>query len=468
MKKIFQFFAAVVLSMGTALPATAQETPVLIVDGGQVSGVVDAEGVTVYRGIPYAASPVGDLRWRQPQPVEPWQGVRRCDTFGDASLQGGQQEGSFYWKEFYQDGNPPMSEDCLYLNVWTPASGKQDAQLPVMVWIHGGAFMNGFGHEIEFDGDAYAKKGVVLVTLNYRLGMCGFLAHPLLTAENGGKGSGNYGLFDQLAALRWVKNNIAAFGGNPDNVTVFGQSAGAGSVQALVSSPLSKGYIQRAIIQSGGGLKGIISTRTLAEAEAAGLAMWDTAGCKTLDEMRACPPDRFSEVLGAYLKAQKTYTGLPYGPCIDGQLLTASTNETALAGNALDIPYMIGYTSEDISPASMRQAAMDWSFLLERLGRNPAYVYCFSRDLPGEDMPAAPGMSDMKGAFHSSELWYVFGTLDKCWRPMTGADYALSERMVTYWTNFARTGNPNGEGVPLWKPCTRSTQAVQTLDVDSE
>ena len=191
MKKIFQFFAAVVLSMGTALPATAQETPVLIVDGGQVSGVVDAEGVTVYRGIPYAAPPVGDLRWRQPQPVEPWQGVRRCDTFGDASLQGGQQEGSFYWKEFYQDGNPPMSEDCLYLNVWTPAPGKQDAQLPVMVWIHGGAFMNGFGHEIEFDGDAYAKKGVVLVTLNYRLGMCGFLAHPLLTAENGGKGSGN-------------------------------------------------------------------------------------------------------------------------------------------------------------------------------------------------------------------------------------------------------------------------------------
>ena len=142
-----------------------------------------------------------------------------------------------------------------------------------MVWIHGGAFMNGFGHEIEFDGDAYAKKGVVLVTLNYRLGMCGFLAHPLLAAENGGKGSGNYGLFAQLAALRWVKNNIAAFGGNPDNVTVFGQSAGAGSVQALVSSPLSKGYIQRAIIQSGGGLKGIISTRTLAEAEAAGLAM---------------------------------------------------------------------------------------------------------------------------------------------------------------------------------------------------
>ena len=452
------------LLLGGLLPVGAQP-PVLTVDGGRIEGVMDEEGVAVYKGIPYAAPPVGDLRWKKPQPVQPWQGVRKCDKWGDASLQGGQEKGSFYWKEFYQDGNPPMSEDCLYLNVWTPAAGQTDADLPVMFWIHGGAFQNGFGHEIEFDGDAMAKKGVVLVTINYRLGMCGFLAHPLLTAENDGKGSGNYGLFDQLAALKWVKKNIASFGGNPDNVTVFGQSAGAGSVQALISSPLAKGYIQRAIIQSGGGLGGIISTRSLADAEKPGKAMWDASGMTTLEQMRACPADRFQEVMMTYMKQQKTFNGMPYSPCVDGELLTATVYEAAVNGQELDIPYMIGYTSGDMAPDRMQKAAVDWSLLLEKQGRKPAYVYCFSRDLPGEDLKAPDGSAIMPGAFHSSELWYVFGTLDKCWRPMEQADYELSDRMVSYWTNFAKTGNPNGQGVPQWKPCTQGDNHIQVLDV---
>lgn len=455
-----------VMMLACALFATTlwAQAPVLTVEGGQIEGVVDAEGVAVYKGIPYAAPPVGDLRWKQPQPVQPWQGVRKCDKFGAASLQGGQEEGSFYWKEFYQDGNPEMSEDCLYLNVWTPAAGK-DSRLPVMFWIHGGAFQNGFGHEIEFDGDAFAKKGVVLVTINYRLGMCGFLAHPLLTAENGGKGSGNYGLFDQLAALKWVKKNIAAFGGDPDNITVFGQSAGAGSVQSLISSPLTKGYIQRAIIQSGGGLGGIISTKSLADVAATGKAMWDASGMTTLEQMRACPADRFQEIMMNYMKQQKTFNGMPYSPCVDGELLTASVYEAAISGQELDIPYMIGYTSGDLGPDRMKKSAVDWSLLLEKQGRKPAYVYCFSRDLPGEDLKAPNGSPIMPGAFHSSELWYVFGTLDKCWRPMEKGDYELSERMVSYWTNFAKTGNPNGEGLPEWKPCTGSDNHIQTLDV---
>lgn len=442
------------------------QTPVLNVEGGRIEGVVDEEGVTVYKGIPYAAPPVGDLRWKHPQPVQPWQGVRKCDRFGAASLQSKTTKGTFYWKEFYQNGSPEMSEDCLYLNVWTPAAGKKESKLPVMVWIHGGAFQNGFGHEIEFDGDAYAQKGVVLVTLNYRLGMCGFLAHPFLNAENEGKGSGNYGIFDQLAALKWVKQNIEAFGGNPDNVTVFGQSAGAGSVQALISSPLAKGYIQRAIIQSGGGLGGIISTKSLQDAEEAGKAMWEASGYTTLEQMRACPTDKFQEVMMTYMKTLKTFNGLPYSPCVDGQLLEASVHDVALQNNELDIPYMIGYTSEDIAPPVMKKAAVDWSLLLEKQGRQPAYVYCFSRDLPGEDMPAAQGgFGDMKGAFHSSELWYMFGTLDKCWRPMEKVDYELSERMVSYWTNFAKTGSPNGEGLPVWKPCTKADNHIQDLNV---
>ena len=455
-----------VMMLACALFATTlwAQAPVLTVEGGQIEGVVDAEGVAVYKGIPYAAPPVGDLRWKQPQPVQPWQGVRKCDKFGAASLQGGQEEGSFYWKEFYQDGNPEMSEDCLYLNVWTPAAGK-DSRLPVMFWIHGGAFQNGFGHEIEFDGDAFAKKGVVLVTINYRLGMCGFLAHPLLTAENGGKGSGNYGLFDQLAALQWGKKNIAAFGGDPDNITGFGQSAGAGSVQSLISSPLTKGYIQRAIIQSGGGLGGIISTKSLADVAATGKAMWDASGMTTLEQMRACPADRFQEIMMNYMKQQKTFNGMPYSPCVDGELLTASVYEAAISGQELDIPYMIGYTSGDLGPDRMKKSAVDWSLLLEKQGRKPAYVYCFSRDLPGEALKAPNGSPIMPGAFHSSELWYVFGTLDKCWRPMEKGDYELSERMVSYWTNFAKTGNPNGEGLPEWKPCTGSDNHIQTLDV---
>ncbi len=443
-----------------ALTATAQ-TPTLKIESGKISGVTE-NGVSVYKGIPYAAPPVGDLRWKQPQPVKHWKGVKACDKFGPASLQGGSAEGSFYWKEFYQGGAPEKSEDCLYLNVWTPAAGT-NKKLPVMVWIHGGAFMNGYGYEIEFGGEAMAAKDVILVTLNYRLGMCGFLAHPLLNEENGGNGSGNYGLYDQIAAIKWVHKNIAAFGGDPDNITVFGQSAGARSVQTLISSPLTKGLISKAIIQSGGGLNGIIGDTTLESAEAKGKAMWDASGMTTLEQMRACPADKFNEVLGNYMKSQKSFGGFPYGPCIDGTLLTAPTDEIAESGKELNIPYMIGYTSEDITPDVMNKAAIDWSLLLESQGRKPAYVYLFSRDLPGEDNMQAGGFGDMKGAFHSAELWYVFGTLGRCWRPMEAHDYELSEKMVSYWTNFAKTGNPNGEGLPEWTPCTSSDKHIQEL-----
>ena len=440
----------------TAISSAAQ-TPVLKTQSGKVSGVVE-NGVCVYKGIPYAAPPVGDLRWKLPQPAEHWKGIRKCDTFGPASLQGGSAEGSFYWKEFYQGGAPAMSEDCLYLNVWTPAPGTSD-KLPVMLWIHGGAYMNGYGHEIEFGGEAYAAHGVILVTLNYRLGMCGFLAHPLLDEDNGGKGSGNYGLYDQLAAIRWVHENISAFGGDPDNITIFGQSAGAGSVQALISSPLTKGLVSKAIIQSGGGLGGIISATPLADAEAKGKSMWDTAGMTTLEQMRACPADKFNDVLGTYMMKQKTFTGLPYGPCIDGTLLVDSLDGIAREGKELDIPYMIGFTSEDIAPDVMKKAAVDWSLLLESQGRHPAYVYRFSRDLPGEDNMQAGGFGDMKGAFHSSELWYMFGTLGRCWRPMEQHDFDLSERMVRYWTDFAKTGCPSQD----WAPCTSTNQNIMEL-----
>ena len=450
-----------------SLASLAAQVPVLTIEGGQISGKPgETEGISVYMGIPYAAPPTGDLRWKKPQPAEPWTGVRECSEPGNASLQGGQEEGSFYWKEFYQSGNPKMSEDCLYLNVWTPAAGETEAKLPVMVWIHGGAYMNGYGHEIEFDGTEYSKQGVILVTINYRLGMCGFLAHPLLTAENGGKGCGNYGLFDQMCALQWVNRNIRVFGGDPGNVTVFGQSAGAGSVQSLISSPLSEGYIHKAIIQSGGGISGIVRTTPMETALEMGKGMWDNAGITTLEEMRACPAEKFTEILASYAQSGGKIPGMPYCPIVDGELLPATTDEIAEDDAALRIPYMIGYTSEDLMPDIMNKAAVDWASLHEKQGRAPVYIYRFSRDLPGEDMPADPSQgpwANMTGAFHSSELWYTFGTLSRCWRPMEEHDYELSKEMVTYWTNFAKTGNPNGETVPQWAPFTQADQHIQEL-----
>ena len=447
----------------------AQQQQPITIQSGKISGVAaESADVIVYKGIPYAAPPVGDLRWKAPQPPQNWTGVRRCDQFGAASLQADREPGTFYWKEFYQDGDPERSEDCLYLNVWAPADA-QGKKLPVMVWIHGGAYTGGFGHEIEFSGNAIAQKEVILVTLNYRLGVCGFLAHPLLTAENGGKGSGNWGLLDQLAALQWVHNNIATFGGNPENVTLFGQSAGAGSVQALISSALSEGLIHRAIIQSGGGLGGLIAAAPLSEAEAVGKALFDDAGITTLEAMRAMPASEFDQLVAGYQQKHQAY--LPFRPCIDGVLLTESMDETALAGKTLDIPYMIGYTSEDIAPQLMLKAATDWSLWQEKSGRTPTYVYCFAHDLPGDDMTGDElkgAFGDMKGAFHSAELWYVFGTLDKCWRPMTADDQALSDQIVTYWTNFAKTGNPNSNSWPAWQPYTEKNPEIRTLIVEQQ
>ena len=458
-------FKALVLSLAMPLIASAT-APTAMTRQGAIKGV-EENGISVFKGIPYAQPPVGPLRWRLPQEPLNHADTLDCTRFGAASLQADQTPGSFYWKEFYQNGDPQRSEDCLYLNIWTPKADS--GRRPVIFWIHGGGYMGGYGHETEFDGRAFAGQDVILVTINYRLGMLGFLSHPLLSNGDPDGTSGNYGLYDQLAALRWVKDNIASFGGDPDNITVMGQSAGAGSVQALVSSPLTKGLVSKAVIMSGGGLGGIIAPRSQADAIKAGEAMWAAAGVKTAEEMRAYPAGKFQELMIKYMMSNPG-TGLPFSPCVDGRLLPGSFDATAEAGNQLDIPYMIGFTSEDLMPDIMDKAARDWSLLLEKQGRRPAFVYRFCRDLPGEDMPADPtlGWGDMHGAFHSSELWYVFGTLDRCWRPMTAADRRLSEQMVKYWANFARTGNPNGATLAPWHPYTAATPEIHQFDADPE
>ena len=439
-----------------SLQAKADE-PVLTISGGKVQGVAsETKDVLVYKGIPYAAPPVGDLRWKAPQPVIPWMGVLKADKFGAACIQADQVETPTpdgqvnYYKEFYTDGDPVRSEDCLYLNVWTPASGKGEAKLPVAIWIHGGAFDHGYGYEKEFDGEAYAKRGIVLVTINYRLGLLGFISHPALSQENERKVSGNYGLLDQLAAIEWVRQNISQFGGDPQNITCFGQSAGAMSVRCLSASPLAEGKFQRAIIQSGGGLEGIDPTTSLADAEKEGVAIF---GNRTAEELRALTTDEMQAMYAAWSKRQKGWRLLQ--PILDGYVLTEGFAAATKAGHLPERSYMLGGTEQDMSIFKTSKNHGDFSLERIKKGAQPAYVYHFARQLPG----------DNAGAFHSSELWYMFGTLRRCWRPFTLADVELSETMLGYWTNFMRTGDPNGRDLSPWAPYTAKTPEIHLFDI---
>ena len=426
------------------------QSPAIKVEGGLVQGVTSASSeVTVFRGIPYAAPPVGALRWKRPQPVVKWKGVRKANTFSNICWQPGNAVGTFYGNEFYWKENTVQSEDCLYLNIWTPtdAVDHPDRKLPVAFWVHGGAYFNGYGHEITMDGDAWATRGVILVTINYRLGIFGFLAHPELSAETEDGTSGNYGTYDQVAALKWVHENIAQFGGDPDNITVMGQSAGAASIKNLVSSPLSKGLVRNAIIQSGGGIVPAAgSVVGQKQAEETGKAFMDKFGYNSLSKMRAVPAEELLE------KFKAEGMGL-FRPHIDGILLKESFDDAARNQHLADAEYMIGCTLDDIRP--MEKQIDESCFLRDSLDHRPAYRYLFARKLPGTH----------DGAFHSAELWYMFHTLDRSWRPMTEADYRLADEVMDSWTNFAKYGNPNKPGHEDWHPFTLTNPFVMTFNI---
>lgn len=435
----------------------------------------EKDGYSTFFGVPYAKAPVGELRWKAPQAPDSWEGVRDAENFGHRAWQMEQTpppEGSKsinYYREFYADPNfmPPMDEDCLYLNIWTPAKIGNE-KLPVAFWIHGGAFINGFGSEIEFDGEAFAKKGVILVTINYRLGAFGFLCHPALAAENPDGLCGNYGILDQIQALSWVRENIAVFGGDPDRITIFGQSAGAMSVQTLLSSPLTKGMIAGAVLQSAGGYKaGINRDRLQKDAEETGILFEKLCGVKTFEELRALSPEKIMGAVGPMMgECFKKGTGLPFTPIIDGHVLCKGYNQVVEDGDHPAVPYMIGSCGNDLGMTEELKASgeytqlyygcINWSLKNEELGRKPAYVYYFTRKLLGSD----------DGAFHSSELWYVFQTLGRSWRPKSEADYALADQINSYWCNFVKSGDPNGEGLPLWRPCEWGNHYVKVLDVE--
>ena len=370
------------------LAACTAKLPVVKVEGGLLQGVPSEDpSVIVFKGIPYAAPPVGELRMQPPQDVIPWEGVRECSAFSAIAPQPGNAPGTFYGEEFYWMPQPEQSEDCLYLNVWAPAKavGKKGAALPVAMWIHGGAFVNGYGFEVTMDGDKWAQKDVILVTINYRLG------------ENA---AGNLNILDQIKALEWINKNIAQFGGDPSNVTIFGQSAGGMSVRTLLISPLAKGLFAKAIIQSGGGMG--------------------------LDQ------------LGSILTS---------APQVDGNVVPEPFDKAVMDGTIADIPIMTGYTSDDL-PFFKEESVGAFCALRDSLGTAPVYEYEFTRDLPGEDKDVP---DNLPGAFHSAELWYVFGTLGRSWRPFTQEDYALSEEIVSAWTDFCKTGSPGWPEYPFKK-----------------
>ena len=428
---------------------------------GKVAGIHHG-WYTEYLGVPYAKPPVGELRWKAPQQMESYEGVYHAVQFPNKAVQA---EGSSppWDKDFYDDPQyiPKSSEDCLYLNIYVPQGAKD---CPVAFWIHGGAFLGGNASEKEFDGAEYCRRGVILVSVQYRLGLFGFLAHPWLTEEAGT--SGNYGILDQIAALKWVHENIAAFGGNPENITVFGQSAGAMSVQTLISSPMTKDLIKKAIMQSGGSYgEGLHRDITLKEQESFGMIFSEVLNVNSLAQMREKSAEEIFAAFGPFMqKAQPLARGLFLVPTIDGQVLTKGYYELMDSGEIKDIPYMLGCTKNDIMTApgrpveesSLYRGSVAFSKKLEELGRNPAYVYCFIRDLPG----------DQQGAWHSAELWYTMGTIHRCWRPWTCGDYVLATKILDYWSNFMKNGDPNAEGLPAWRNCSNDDAFVLKLDID--
>ena len=397
---------------------------------GPVQGVAGkVPGSAAYKGIRYATAG----RWEYPAQVTHWDGIYDATAYGACSYQPrafyNEEENLkkvFYYNEFRKGETYAYSEDCLFLNVFTPDSAKEGDKLPVIVYIHGGGFTGGCGHEKHFDGPVWTQKGIIGVTLNYRLGPMGFVCLPQLKEEAGF--TGNYGLYDQMVAIRWVRDNIAAFGGDPENITIMGQSAGAASVQLQSSSPLTRGLFSKAVMSSGCGLGGLMSG-SMEKSTAFWQAVMERCGCETLEQFRAVSPEKLFEVWQICKKEIKGGSAAAF-PVKDGRFAVEGAEPH-------DIPYMAGSTSHDIAPPVLQSMTRKWIAKREK----PGYTWYFDRKLPGDD----------NGAWHSSDLWYWFGTLDNCWRPFEQKDRELSEQMVSYLCNFACGGNPNKiEELPTW------------------
>ena len=399
-------------------------------------------GTAAYKGIRYATAG----RWEYPKQVTHWEGVYDATRYGNCSYQPrafyNEEENLkkvFYYNEFRKGETYTYSEDCLFLNVFTPEDAKEGDKLPVLIHIHGGGFTGGCGHEKHFDGPVWPAKGVIGVTLNYRLGPMGFVCLPQLQEEAGF--TGNYGLYDQMTAIQWVKDNIAAFGGDPENMTVMGQSAGAASVQLQCYSPLTDGLFQKAVMSSGCGL-GSMMSGTVEKSCAFWQAVMERCGCKTLEAFRALPAEQLFEAWQSGKKEIKGGAAAAF-PVKDGRFMVEGAAPK-------DIPYMAGSTSHDMAPPLLQGMARKWIAKREK----PSYTWYFDRMLPGDE----------NGAWHSSDLWYWFGTLPNCWRPMEQKDYELSEQMTDYLCNFAAKGDPNKAAqLPTWIASDKTQKRVLIL-----
>ncbi len=494
--------ALIAASLLAAAHANAALKEPLKLDSGLLGeGASSSANVRVYKGIPFAAPPVGKLRWSEPQPVPKWKGVRSAAKFGDVCIQ---PPGKGRLNIAVLPDSPPMSEDCLYLNVWTPAANANEKR-PVMVWFFGGAFTEGAGSVPLYDGDALARKGVVVVTMNYRLGPYGFFAHPALTADSPHKASGNYGLMDMLASLKWVRANIAAFGGDPRNVTVFGQSAGAMAIASLVASPQSKGLFARAVSESGAwmGLGYSPAMRTRGDAEKVGLDAADQAGVHTAEELRAMSTEK---VTSDFRSA---------GMIVDGWVIPEDPSKTYMAGRQNAVDVLVGSNRDEsffqakVTPETFeQQARMRWGDLAddylavyphstpEEAARstaeafrdgafwhmrlyadyqvkrgNRAWLFYFTQN------PPAPAGQPELPATHATEVPYVFNNLGKL--PLfpdrsspdlaaaSAPDHRVADEMSSYWVNFARSGDPNGAGLPQWQPHeVRASDRAMILDAN--
>ena len=461
------------------------------VENGLLSGAAGANSaVRIYKAIPYAAPPVGDLRWKAPKAAGSWQGVRQATQFSPVCYQLPYPANSIY-----RSAPQPMSEDCLYLNVWTAAKSARERR-PVMVWIHGGGLTRGSGSTAVYNGEAFASKGVVLVTINYRLGVFGFLAHPELTKESDRNSSGNYGLLDQIAALDWVQRNIAAFGGDPKCVTIFGESAGSWSVNSLMAAPLARGLFHRAIGESGGTFGPM---KKLAGVEQTGSKFATALGADSIRALR----EKSAEDL---LKAGSLEN---FPPNVDGWMLPEDVYTIFAKGKQNDVPLIVGSNADEATslapwPASgsastyaqqarsqfgdmaddflkIYPAATDeeakaahyagfrdfrfgwqmrtWARLAGKSGKSQTFLYYFSHVPPGPE-------SGRYGAYHAAEIAYVFQNLNPATRPWEETDHRLADRISSYWVNFATTGDPNGQGLPKW-PAYRETSdtAIEFGDV---
>jgi para-nitrobenzyl esterase len=496
------FLLAVVLAVSQVVAARAADQ-VKIASGALQGITAGHSNVRAFLGIPFAAPPVGKLRWQPPQPVQPWKGVRKADAFGPRCMQR-----RVYSDMVFRDKGP--SEDCLYLNVWTPAKSASE-NLPVMFWIYGGGFQAGATSEPRQEGMNLARKGVVVVSPNYRLGVFGFFSYPALTKESPHHASGNYGLMDQIAALQWVKENIAAFGGDPNNVTIFGESAGSFSVSDLMASPLAMGLFQKAIGESGasfGAGPQLHSAATLAQTEAAGGKFAKSVGATSLAALRAIPGDKLLE------ESTKGH----FWPNIDGYVLPQDVNTIFAEGKQSHIPLLAGWNKDEsvgnlystktpptaanlvkaiekrfgpeanealkfyphATAAETRQSTENlasdfftvyvtwkWLEMQNKTGDSPVYRYLFTRTPPEPLSNTDDGVPLVKlGARHSAEIEYVFGVLEWKKIPWLPADFKLSDAMMTYWSNFAKTGDPNGAGLPHWPRYTPQDRQVMMLDED--